>query len=30
MTDVNVYYLGTPRRIFAAELDSRLITEVEA
>jgi len=30
MTDVNVYYLGTPRRIFAAKLDSRLIDETEA
>src|SRR6266702_2259018 len=29
MSDVNVYYLGTPRCIFTAELNSRLITETE-
>ncbi len=30
MSDVNVYYLGTPRCIFAAKLDSGLITDTEA
>ncbi len=29
MTNVNIYYLGTPRRIFAAKLDSRLITKTK-
>ncbi len=29
MSDVNAYYLGTPRRIFAAELEEGLITETE-
>ncbi len=30
MTNVNTYYLGSPKRIFGAELDSGLITEQEA
>jgi len=30
MTDVNAYYLGSPKQIFGAELDSELITEQEA
>ncbi len=30
MTDVNVYYLGSPKRIFGAKIDSGLITEQEA
>ncbi len=30
MSDVNLYYLGSPKRIFGAELDSGLITEREA
>ncbi len=30
MTDVNPYYLGSPKRIFRAKLDSRLITKQEA
>jgi len=30
MSDVNVYYLGTPRHIFVAELEEGLITETEA
>ncbi len=30
MTDVNIYYLGTPRHIFAAELNSGPITETKA
>ncbi len=30
MTNVNTYYLGSPKQIFGAELDSRLITEQEA
>jgi len=30
MSDVNAYYLGTPRCILAAELNSGLITETEA
>ena len=30
ITDVNVYYLGSPEQIFRAELKSRLITRQEA
>jgi len=30
MTDVNNYYLGSPKRIFGAELEQGLITEHEA
>src|SRR6266702_2455793 len=30
MTDVNAYYLGSPKQIFRAKLDSRLITKHEA
>ena len=29
MSNVNIYYLGTPRHIFVAELDSGLITKTE-
>ncbi len=30
MTDVNNYYLGTPERIFGAELEGGLISPIEA